>query len=61
MITWADVKRKVEQAGVKDDDHVRSFDIFFSIDRVDYTHIFMKQPPERSRSINAAVQEVADK
>ncbi len=56
MITWADVKRKVEDAGITDSEPVRSFDIFFSLDRGDFTHLKLRQAQERSLDIHSAVR-----
>ena len=53
MLTWAEVKQKVENAGIKDTEPVRSFEIFFALDRTDFTYIKLAAPVERGRVLDA--------
>ena len=52
MKTWLEVKQELEKIGVKDTDEVRGYDIYFDADRQDFTHVEMKLPVERTRSLS---------
>lgn len=55
MITWKEWKTRVESLGVKDEDSVRSAELYLSLDRTDFTCLRLMPAPERPKSINQAV------